>query len=136
MGFDDPSAVPLGASCRRTANTGRSPVVGLRTTVRVPNLVMGDLNADPMLAIGGQLRSGLQPGQAGRYAHLACWVKRQHLQERLRALVSYSYGTESGVSEEAPPIHGESDWPFSRFMIIVGVISRSRVWRFAWREVG
>ena len=65
--------------------------------MRIPNLVMGDLNADPLLAIGGQLRNGLLPGQQ---AGLRIWLlgKEQRLQERLRTMVSYSYGTEGGVS--------------------------------------
>jgi len=77
-------------------------VVALRTTARIPNLVMGDLNADPMLAIGGQLRTGLQPGQQ---ASMRIWLlgKEKHLQDRLRTLVSYSYGTESGVSDKGTP---------------------------------
>ena len=102
-------------------NTGRSAVVGLRTTVRVPNLVMGDLNADPMLAIGGQLRSGLQPGQQ---AGMRIWLlgKEQHLQERLRALVAYSYGTESGVNDRGAPNPWGIRLAFLRFIIIVGVI--------------
>ena len=51
--------------------TGQLPVVVLRTKSRIPNLVMGDLNADPMLAIGGQLRTGLQPGQQ---ASMRIWL--------------------------------------------------------------
>ena len=86
--------------------THQLPVVALRTRSRIPNLVMGDLNADPMLAIGGQLRTGLQPGQQ---ASMRIWLlgKEKHLQERLRTLVSYSYGTESGVSDKGTPIPGE-----------------------------
>ena len=101
-------------------NTGRLPVVGLRTKVRVPNLVMGDLNADPMLAIGGQLRSGLRPGgQAG----MRIWLlgKEQRLQERLRALAAYSYGTESGVNVQGAPNPWGIKLAFLRFIIICGL---------------
>jgi hypothetical protein len=102
-------------------NIGRMPVVGLRTKARVPNLVMGDLNADPMLALGGQIRNGLLPGQQ---AGLRIWLlgKEQHLQEQLRALVSYSYGTDSGVSEKNAPNPWGIRLAFLRFVIIVGVI--------------
>jgi len=81
---------------------------------------MGDLNADPMLAIGGQLRSGLQPGQQ---AGMRIWLlgKEQHLQERLRALVAYSYGTESGVNDSGAPNPWGIKLAFLRFIIIVGV---------------
>lgn len=102
-------------------NTGRLPVVALRTKVRVPNLVMGDLNADPMLAIGGQLRTGLQPGQQ---AGMRIWLlgKEKKLQERLRILVSYSYGTESGVSDKSTPNPWGIRIAFLRTVIIFGVI--------------
>ena len=102
-------------------NIGRLPVVGLRTAVRVPNLVMGDLNADPMLAIGGQLRNGLLPGQQ---AGMRIWIlgKEQRLQERLRALVSYSYGTESGVNEKGAPNPWGIRLAFLRFVIVIGAI--------------
>jgi hypothetical protein len=104
------------------SDTGRMPVLGLRTTLRIPNLVMGDLNADPMLAIGGQLRSGLLPGKA---AGLRIWLlgREPRLQEQLRALVSYSYGTESGVSERSAPNPWGIRLTFLRFVIIVGVLS-------------
>jgi len=99
----------------------QSPVMGLRTTMRVPNLVTGDLNADPMLAIAGQLRNGLQPGQQ---AGLRIWLlgKEQHLQERLRALSSYSYGTESGVNETGAPNPWGIRLGILRFVIVVGSI--------------
>jgi len=96
--------------------------MGLRSRVRVPNLVIGDLNADPLLAIGGQLRSGLKPGGQ---ASLRIWLlgKEERLQERLRALSAYSYGTESGVNDRGAPNPWGIRLAFLRFVIIVGVTS-------------
>jgi len=101
--------------------TGQLPVVALRTTSRIPNLVMGDLNADPMLAIGGQLRTGLQPGQQ---ASMRIWLlgKEKHLQDRLRTLVSYSYGTESGVSDKGTPNPWGIRLGFLRVVLMIGVM--------------
>jgi hypothetical protein len=101
--------------------TGQLPVVALRTKSRIPNLVMGDLNADPMLAIGGQLRTGLQPGQQ---ASMRIWLlgKEKHLQDRLRTLVSYSYGTESGVSDKDTPNPWGIRLGFLRVVLMIGVM--------------
>jgi hypothetical protein len=83
------------------AGIGRAPVSVLTTRSRLPNLVTGDMNADPLLAIGGQLRNGLQDDEN---AGLRIWLlgKDQPLQQKLRTLVAYSYGTESGVNEKSP----------------------------------
>jgi hypothetical protein len=101
--------------------TGQLPVVALQTKSRIPNLVMGDLNADPMLAIGGQLRTGLQPGQQ---ASMRIWLlgKEKHLQDRLRTLVSYSYGTESGVSDKDTPNPWGIRLGFLRVVLMIGVM--------------
>lgn len=99
----------------------RLPVLGLRTAMRIPNLVMGDLNADPLLAIGGQLRNGLLPGQQ---AGLRIWLlgKEQRLQERLRTMVSYSYGTEGGVSGILAPNPWNIRLNLFRLVVILGAI--------------
>lgn len=67
----------------------------LHTTSRLPQLVAGQ--GDPFLALAGQL--------IARQAALRIWVlgRESRLQERLRALSAYNYGSESGVqADEAP----------------------------------
>jgi len=99
--------------------TGQLPAKGLHTTTKVPNLVAGDLNADPLLAIGGQLRNDLQAGQQAR---LRIWLlgTDKKLQENLRSLVAYSYGTESGVDEKGAPNPWGIRLGVYRFVVVVG----------------
>lgn len=73
----------------------------LRTRSIVPNLVIAETKSDPILAIGGQLLTGLPDG--GK-AGLRLWVTGHNLrlQNKIRVLSSYSYGTTGGVKDEAP----------------------------------
>jgi len=120
MGYDDPSTIPLG-EIPTDPQTGQLLVVVLMTKSRIPNLVMGDLNADPMLAIGGQLRTGLQ---LGKQASMRIWLlgKEKRLQDHLRTLVSYSYGTESGVSDNGTLNPWGIRLGFLRVVLIIGVM--------------
>jgi hypothetical protein len=74
----------------------------LETNSRVPNLAISEENSDPLLAIGGQLLAAAQRGKGN--SRLRIWLlgKDTELQERLRALSSFSYGTETGVGNSAP----------------------------------
>ena len=96
----------------------------LHTTALLPKLAAAD--GDTLLAIGGQLLSLLDDDREGerkpktaegesarRYPSsvphegevlLQIWFlgKRTKLQERLRALAAYHYGTESGVDNDTP----------------------------------
>ena len=96
----------------------------LHTTTLLPELAAKD--GDTFLAIGGQLLSLIDDDRKGerkpktedgesalRYPSsapgegevlLRIWFlgKRTKLQERLRALAAYNYGTESGVDSDAP----------------------------------
>jgi hypothetical protein len=74
----------------------------LETNSRVPNLAISEENSDPLLAIGGQLLAAAQRGK--KNSSLKVWLlgKDTELQERLRALSAYSYGTETGVGNSAP----------------------------------
>ena len=67
----------------------------LHTSSRLPQLVAGQ--GDPFLSLAGQL--------VARRSALRVWVlgREGRLQERLRALSAYNYGSESGVeTNEAP----------------------------------
>jgi hypothetical protein len=94
----------------------------LSTSAILPGLAT--IDGDPFLAIGGQLLSLACDGGEGELqaedreptpddpssvihppsVALRIWIlgKRTKLQERLRALAAYSYGTESGVDDDAP----------------------------------
>lgn len=81
----------------------------LHTSAILPGLVATD--GDPFLAIGGQLLSLVRAGGEGAGTDnleneilLRIWVlgRCAKLQERLRALAAYPYGTKSGVDDDAP----------------------------------
>jgi hypothetical protein len=71
----------------------------LHTTARIP--VLAITQGDPFLALGGRL---LSQARNGKEAALRIWIlgKEESLQERLRALAAYSYGTEGGVGGDTP----------------------------------
>jgi hypothetical protein len=75
--------------------------LALQKNSPVPDLVMAETNSDPLLAIGGQLLSGLQTNEAAR---IRIWIQQKNtvLQEKIRRLASYNYGTASGVEDDAP----------------------------------
>jgi hypothetical protein len=81
----------------RTLLSGEGGVkaYSLHTTSRLPRLVTGQ--GDAFLTLGGQL--------VARRAALRVWVlgRENRLQERLRALSAYNYGSESGVEADDAP---------------------------------
>lgn len=82
-----------------TPNTEQPDTYVLTTSAHLPSLAV--VEGDPFLAVGGLLLGQVQPGQETR---LRLWLlgKELALQERLRALAAYSFGTESGVEAKTP----------------------------------
>ena len=82
-----------------TPDTKQPDTYILTTSARLPSLAA--VEGDPFLAIGGLMLGQVQPGQE---TYLRLWLlgKETALQERLRALAAYSYGTESGVEADTP----------------------------------
>jgi hypothetical protein len=78
----------------------------LHTPQNLPGLAL--TTGDPFLALGGlllgQARETQQEDVEQQVVALHLWIlgKESQLQERLRALAAYSYGTESGVGEHTP----------------------------------
>ena len=96
----------------RSANTGQLPVVALRTTSRIPNLVMGDLNADPMLAIGGQLRTGLQPGSRPACASGCLGKETASSRTSAHTGILFIRNRIGRKRQRHPKSMGNTTWPF------------------------
>jgi hypothetical protein len=83
---------------------GRMPDSSIRclltNTSPVPTISLSDRGGDPMLALSGYLTNH----RTGDNNGIRIWFtgKDPELQTKLKALASYSYGTESGVSNETP----------------------------------
>ena len=73
----------------------------LHSSNRLPSLIASAKDSDPLLAIGSSLISAARKGQE---ASLRLWLlgNEDRLQEQLRSLSSYSYGTEGGVENKTP----------------------------------
>jgi hypothetical protein len=73
----------------------------LHTSNRLPSLIASAKDSDPLLAIGSRLISA---AREGKDASLRLWLlgNEDQLQEKLRSLSSYSYGTEGGVGNDTP----------------------------------
>ncbi len=78
----------------------------VKPATRLPVLGIVAPDSDPLLAIGSRLMDAARQGQE---THLRIWLLGNdwHLQERLRALAAYSYGTEGGVENAAPNPWGQ-----------------------------
>lgn len=72
----------------------------LTNTTPVPTISLSDRGGDPMLAISGYLMNHRNRENNG----IRIWFtgKNPELQTKLKALVSYSYGTDSGVGNDTP----------------------------------
>src|SRR6266498_4298385 len=72
----------------------------LKNATHVPSVSLADRGGDPMLAISGYLMNHRREKDNG----IRMWFtgKDPELQAKLQALVSYSYGTESGVGDSSP----------------------------------
>ena len=91
----------------------------LHSTNHLPSLISSAKDSDPLLAIGSQLISAACEGQE---PSLRLWLlgNEGQLQERLRKLSSYSYGTEGGVENNTPNPWG-MQLNFLRSMLVVGL---------------
>jgi hypothetical protein len=88
---------------------------------RLPSLIASAKDSDPMLAIGSRLISAAREGQEAR---LRLWLlgNEGQLQEKLRELSSYSYGTEGGVENNTPNSWG-LHLDFLRAGLFTGIIT-------------
>jgi len=73
----------------------------LHAAQKLPALIVSAPDSDPLLAVGGRL---IGAAREGREVRLQLWLlgNETRLQERLRGLAAYSYGTEGGVGGQAP----------------------------------
>lgn len=100
---------------------------------RMPSLIASAKDSDPLLAIGSRLISAAREGQE---ASLRLWLlgREDHLQERLRSLSAYSYGTEGGVENNAPNPWGR-ELGFLRFLLATGLLVAgvsAGMWSAGW----
>jgi len=93
----------------------------LHPSNRLPSLIASAKDSDPMLAIGSRLISAAREGQE---ACLRLWLlgNEGQLQEKLRELSSYSYGTEGGVENKTPNSWG-LHLDFLRAGLFTGIIT-------------
>ena len=93
----------------------------LHPSNRLPSLIASAKDSDPMLAIGSRLISAAREGQEAR---LRLWLlgNEGQLQEKLRELSSYSYGTEGGVENNTPNSWG-LHLDFLRAGLFTGIIT-------------
>lgn len=93
----------------------------LHPSNRLPSLIASAKDSDPMLAIGSRLISAAREGQE---VSLRLWLlgNEGQLQEKLRELSSYSYGTEGGVENKTPNSWG-LHLDFLRAGLFTGIIT-------------
>ncbi len=93
----------------------------LHPSNRLPSLIASAKDSDPMLAIGSRLISAAREGQE---TSLRLWLlgNEGQLQEKLRELSSYSYGTEGGVENKTPNSWG-LHLDFLRAGLFTGIIT-------------
>ena len=91
----------------------------LRNTTHVPAVSLTDRGGDPMLAVSGYLINHREENNNG----IRMWFtgKDPELQAKLQALVSYSYGTESGVGDSSPNPWGMR-LTMLRVLVAIGII--------------
>ena len=100
---------------------------------RLPSLIASAKDSDPLLAIGSRLISA---AREGKEASLRLWLlgNEGKLQEKLRALSSYSYGTEGGVENNAPNPWG-MQLDMLRAMLFLGLLMAgisAGIWSAGW----
>lgn len=91
----------------------------LKNTTHVPSVSLTDRGGDPMLAVSGYLMNHREKNDNG----IRMWFtgKDPELQAKLQALVSYSYGTESGVGNSSPNPWGMR-LTMLRALVAIGII--------------
>ncbi len=100
---------------------------------RLPSLIASAKDSDPLLAIGSRLISAAREGKEGR---LRLWLlgDEGQLQERLRNLSAYSYGTEGGVENTTPNPWGRQ-LNLLRSMLVLGLLIAGvsgGIWSAGW----
>jgi hypothetical protein len=105
----------------------------LRPSGRLPSLIASAKDSDPLLAVGSRLISA---AHEGKEVSLRLWLlgNEGQLQERLRDLSSYSYGTEGGVENNTPNSWG-LQLDFLRAMFFLGILMAGisgGVWSAGW----
>lgn len=98
----------------------QGPGYVLQPIDRLPSLIASAKESDPLLAVGSRLVSA---AREGKDVSLRLWIlgNEGQLQERLRALSAYSYGTEGGVESSTP-----NPWSIQlnllRSMLVLGLM--------------
>ncbi|MBI3340110.1 MAG: TraM recognition domain-containing protein [Chloroflexi bacterium] len=92
----------------------------LHSSNHLPSLIASAKDSDPLLAIGSRLISAARDGSE---ISLRLWLlgNEDQLQERLRSLSAYSYGTEGGVENSTPNPWG-IQLVFLRSILIIGLL--------------
>ncbi len=93
----------------------------LQPSNQLPSLIASAKDSDPLLAIGSRLISA---AREGKEASLRLWLlgNEDQLQERLRSLSAYSYGTEGGVENNTPNSWG-LQLDFLRAGLFLGILT-------------
>jgi hypothetical protein len=100
---------------------------------RLPSLITSAEDSDPLLAIGSRLISAAREKQE---VSLKVWLlgNEGELQQRLRSLAAYSYGTEGGVETSTPNPWGMQLY-LLRFMLASGLFlagASAGAWSAGW----
>ena len=103
------------------------------SSIRLPSLIASAKDSDPLLAIGSRL---LSAAREGKEASLRFWLlgEEGQLQERLRSLSAYSYGTEGGVENNTPNPWG-MQLTLLRSMLVLGLFIAGvsgGIWSAGW----
>lgn len=111
----------------------RCPGQVLIPSHRLPALTTSAENSDPLIAIGSRLLSVAK--EAGD-VNLRVWLlgNESQLQQRLRSLSAYSYGTEGGVETNTPNPWGRQ-LHLLRCMLVIGLLLAgisAGVWSAGW----
>ena len=98
----------------------RSEGIVLQPSNRLPSLIASIQDSDPLLAIGSRLISAAGEGND---VSLKLWLlgNESRLQERLRGLSTYSYGTEGGVENVTPNPWGKQ-LNLLRSVLVLGLV--------------
>lgn len=105
----------------------------LRPSNRLPSLIASAKDSDPLLAIGSRLISATQDGKE---VSLRLWLlgNEDRLQQQLRGLAAYSYGTEGGVENNTPNSWG-LQLSFLRAGLFLGMLTAGisgGIWFAGW----
>ena len=105
----------------------------MHSSNRLPSLIASAKDSDSLLAIGSRLISAARDGSE---VSLRLWLlgNEDQLQERLRSLSAYSYGTEGGVENNTPNSWG-LQLDFLRAGLFLGMLTAGisgGIWFAGW----